>query len=94
MSNKKGREENGVELEYTIEGMHCSSCSLAVEKTLKSFREINEVKVDLPSKKVKIRANKIPDFEKIKKKISSIGYEIKNDAKISEANLSGQLKKK
>ncbi|HOV45686.1 MAG: heavy metal translocating P-type ATPase [Spirochaetes bacterium] len=93
MSNKKEKKDNSIEIDYTVEGMHCSSCSLAVEKALKSFHEINDVRVDLPSKKVRVKASKIPDFEKLKKKISSIGYEIREEALSEESNLSKQVKK-
>ncbi|HAU07435.1 MAG: Cu(2+)-binding/translocating P-type ATPase [Candidatus Yanofskybacteria bacterium GW2011_GWF1_44_227] len=61
---------------YTIKGMHCASCVLMIEKSLKKIDGVVEANVNLANEKATITfdRNKVDD-NKIMSTVSSAGYE-------------------
>ena len=63
-------------IKLTIEGMHCSSCALNVEKSLKKVSGVKEANVSLMLKKGIIEADDSVSEEDLKKAVSKVGYKI------------------
>ena len=59
-----------------IEGMHCPSCEVLVERKLKKISGINSVDVDFRKGEAKIRFDKELNDNKLRKVIKSCGYRI------------------
>ncbi|NDK19449.1 copper-translocating P-type ATPase [Candidatus Gracilibacteria bacterium] len=61
---------------FEISGMHCSSCSLLIEKTLKQTKGVDEVNVNFASGKARIKYDSgSTSPEVLKKVIIDAGYE-------------------
>ena len=56
-----------------IEGMHCSSCSSNLERSLKKIRGVKEVSVSLLTRKAMIEAEDSVNEEDLKKAVSRVG---------------------
>lgn len=62
---------------FPITGMHCASCVLSVEKTLKAQKGIHNAIVNLASSSAQIEYDTIgTDIPAIKKAVQAIGYDI------------------
>ncbi len=60
-----------------IVNMDCASCAKTIEKELKKIPRIEDIKVDIPSKKAKISYDPVAvDIPQIERKIEKIGYRI------------------
>jgi len=70
-----------------IQGMHCASCSVNIENTLKKQKGILKVNVNFASEKASLEFN--PEeitIEKIKKNIHKLGYEAREEDFKKEMN--------
>ncbi len=54
--------------------MKCGGCAGSIKKGLKSFTEVSEVVVDVENESVEITHNDDLPIEKLKEKLSSMGY--------------------
>ena len=72
--SKDNQNEN--EKKLFIEGMHCPSCEVLVERKLKKINGINGVNVDFRKGEAKIHYDKLPDENKLRKAIKLCGYKI------------------
>ncbi|MBS3080261.1 heavy-metal-associated domain-containing protein [Candidatus Pacearchaeota archaeon] len=62
----------------TIEGMHCASCAINIEKSLRKVNGVKEVNISLMTKKGFVEADeKVSDVE-IKKAVARAGYKVVN----------------
>lgn len=61
----------------TIEGMHCSSCSSNVERSLKKVPGVKEAKVSLLLKKGTIECENNVSDEDLKSAVKRAGYGVK-----------------
>jgi uncharacterized membrane protein YraQ (UPF0718 family)/copper chaperone CopZ len=70
------REVSKMKYDYEIkvEGMSCNHCVIAVEKAIRSVEGIEEVIVDLTSKKAKMNGK--ADLKKVKDAIEESGYKV------------------
>ena len=60
----------------TITNLTCGHCISRITSSLKEIDEIKSVKIDLKSGKVDIFYKKELDLEKVKQKITDLGYKI------------------
>lgn len=58
-----------------VEGMSCGHCEASVKERLMEIEGIEDVKVNLETKEVKIKGQEILD-EEIKNAIDEIGFEV------------------
>ena len=58
----------------TAPGISCQHCAGTIKKTLSQFSEIEEVRVDVDSKKVEIQLKEDIDKDKILSALNSAGY--------------------
>ena len=71
-------------MDLSIDGMHCASCALTLDKSLNRLDGVNEVNVDLNSNKAHMVINprKIT-IDEIDKTVSGLGFNIlKNEVKL------------
>jgi Cu+-exporting ATPase len=61
---------------FFIKGMHCASCVYVNEQALKKITGVKEAVVNLATGKATIIAEKEVDFEKIKKAVEGVGYQV------------------
>ncbi len=59
-----------------IEGMHCASCAMNVERSLKKIDGVKEVGVSVLTKKAIVETDKEISDEEIKKAVSKVGYKV------------------
>ncbi|MCX7820697.1 MAG: cation-translocating P-type ATPase [Brevinematales bacterium] len=69
------------EVKYKVEGMHCASCVMNVEKALLSLKEIEKVNVDLSSKSARIYLKDSIDFNTLYNAVKKAGYELIDEEK-------------
>lgn len=62
------------ELTYTVPGMHCGHCKAAVEREVSQLEGIDDVLVDLETKRVVVRGGRLDDAA-IRAAIDEAGYE-------------------
>jgi copper chaperone CopZ len=62
------------ELSYTVLGMHCGNCEAAVERELRLVRGVQDVDVDLDTKRVVVRGAGLDDGA-LRAAIEEAGYE-------------------
>jgi copper chaperone CopZ len=62
------------ELSYTVPGMHCGNCEAAVERELRLVRGVQDVDVDLDTKRVVVRGAGLDDGA-LRAAIEEAGYE-------------------
>jgi len=62
------------ELTYTVPGMHCGNCEAAVERELRLVGGVQDVDVDLDSKRVVVRGEGLDDGA-LRAAIEEAGYE-------------------
>ncbi|MBS3083825.1 heavy-metal-associated domain-containing protein [Candidatus Pacearchaeota archaeon] len=63
-------------LKLAIEGMHCSSCSSNIERSLKKVAGVKEASVSLMLKKGTVEAEDNVDVEELKKAVVRAGYKV------------------
>lgn len=84
MSNKKKQ----VEFKYYVEGMHCASCEILVEKKLLLFRGVNSVEASLKSGAVVVECDpnhKKPTIEALNKAFKKDNYSFSAQPKSKRA---------
>jgi len=65
-------------LTVEIEGMHCASCALNIEKALKSKKGVLKASVNFASEEAFVEfSHNLLDAEEIKKTIREVGYDVK-----------------
>lgn len=68
------------EMDLPIEGMHCASCVLSLDKTFGREEGVESVDADLATNKLKLVVNpKKISFEKIHRLVKNLGFEIHTD---------------
>lgn len=68
------------EMDLPIEGMHCASCVLSLDKTFEREDGVESVDADLSTNRLKITVNpKKISFEKIQNTVKNLGFEIHTD---------------
>ncbi len=67
-------------MDLLIEGMHCASCALTIEKSLNRLDGVSEVNVDLNSNKAHIVINpRELNFDDIDKTVQDLGFKVLKD---------------
>lgn len=59
-----------------IQGMHCASCAINIEKALKKVKGVNEVSVSALTNKAFVTAEDSMKDEEMKKAVASAGYKV------------------
>ena len=68
------------EMDLPIEGMHCASCVLSLDKTFMREEGVESVEADLATNKLKLVVNpKKISFEKIQALVRNLGFQIHTD---------------
>jgi len=62
----------------TIEGMHCASCAINIEKSLRKINGVKEVNISLMTKKGFVEADEEVSDDEIKKAVARAGYKVVN----------------
>lgn len=73
MKRSKGRTDMDTAL-YTVPGMHCGHCEAAVKQEISALPGVDEVAVDLDSKRVDVTGSELDDAA-IRAAIEEAGYE-------------------
>jgi copper chaperone CopZ len=63
-----------VQLTYLVPAMHCGHCERAVKEEVGAVAGVEAVDVDLPSKRVVVRGERLDDAE-LRRAIEEAGYE-------------------
>jgi len=63
-------------IKITIEGMHCASCALNIERSLRKTEGVKEVTISLMTKKGFIECENSVNDEDIKKAVARAGYKL------------------
>ena len=67
-------------MDLPIEGMHCASCVLSVNKTFEKIEGVEEVDADLAANKLHITVNtKKISYEEMERLVKNLGFEIHSD---------------
>lgn len=67
-------------MDLPIEGMHCASCVLSVNKTFEKIEGVEEVDADLASNKLHITVDtKKISYEQMEKLVKNLGFELHSD---------------
>ena len=67
-------------MDLPIEGMHCASCVLSVNKTFGKIEGVEDVDADLASNKLHITVDtKKISYEEIERLVKNLGFEIHSD---------------
>jgi len=64
-----------------IKGMHCKSCEILIEDSLKEISGVSKVFVSLKRKEAEIHSNRVLKSEEISHKVEEAGYEVGFDDK-------------
>jgi len=62
------------ELTYTVPGMHCGNCSAAVDREVRLVGGVQQVDVNLDTKRVVVRGENLDDSA-VRAAIEEAGYE-------------------
>ncbi len=80
--------ESGREVSFRIIGMHCASCSLTVQKAIRSVRGVLSVDVSAASNEARVSVGDGFDRSELLKAVQAVGYDIyREDAVISLKHL-------
>lgn len=63
------------ELTYTVPGMSCGSCRAAITDEVTEVAGVEQIDVDLESKRVVVRGNDL-DEQAVRAAIAEAGYEV------------------
>lgn len=67
-------------MDLPIEGMHCASCVLSVNKTFEKIEGVEDVDADLASNKLHITVNpKKVSYDEMEKLVKNLGFELHSD---------------
>ena len=67
-------------MDLPIEGMHCASCVLSVNKTFEKVEGVEEVDADLASNKLHITVNpKKVSYDEMDKIVKNLGFNLHSD---------------
>ncbi|WP_407377144.1 heavy metal translocating P-type ATPase [Methanobrevibacter sp.] len=67
-------------MDLPIEGMHCASCVLSVNKTFEKIEGVEEVDADLASNKLHITVNtKKISYEEMERLVKNLGFQLHSD---------------
>ena len=67
-------------MDLPIEGMHCASCVLSVNKTFEKVEGVEEVDADLSSNKLHITVNpKKVSYDEMERLVRNLGFELHSD---------------
>lgn len=67
-------------MDLPIEGMHCASCVLSVNKTFEKIEGVEEVDADLAANKLHITVNpKKISYEEMERLVKNLGFELHSD---------------
>ena len=67
-------------MDLAIEGMHCASCVLSVNKTFQKIDGVSEVEADLASNRLHLTVNpKKISYEEIERYVKNLGFELHSD---------------
>lgn len=67
-------------MDLPIEGMHCASCVLSVNKTFEKIEGVEEVDADLAANKLHITVNpKKISYEEMERLVRNLGFELHSD---------------
>ena len=64
------------EINFKIEGMECTGCERRIQNAVSSISGVEEVKANHENGTVKVIATESTDVDKIKDKISNLGFEV------------------
>ena len=64
------------EINFKIEGMECTGCERRIQNAVSSISGVEEDKANHENGTVKVIATDSIDIEKIKDKISNLGFEV------------------
>lgn len=64
------------EINFKIEGMECTGCERRIQNAVSSISGVEEVKANHENGTVKVIATDSADVDKIKDKISNLGFEV------------------
>ncbi len=67
-----------------INGMHCASCVLKVERALKKVANVKNVNVNLATEKAVVFYEKLPDKNALKNAVEQVGYGVDIESKMDE----------
>ena len=60
----------------TIEGMHCSSCAINIEKSLKKVSGVKDISISLMTKKGFVEADEKVTDDELKNAVARAGYKL------------------
>jgi Zn2+/Cd2+-exporting ATPase len=63
-------------VEYRVIGMDCPSCAVSIEKGLGKLENIEEIKVNYNTGKLRFRGNKRTNLEQVEVEIQKLGYKV------------------
>lgn len=66
---------------YPIQGMHCASCAMKIENSLKKIPEVKNAVVNFASEKATVESDQPVDKEEVKKAVEKVGYNIVEEQK-------------
>ena len=67
-------------MDLPIEGMHCASCVLSVNKTFGKVEGVEEVDADLAANRLHITINpKKISYEEMERLVKNLGFELHSD---------------
>ena len=64
------------EINFKIEGIECTGCERRIQNAVSSISGVEEVKANHENGTVKVIATDSTDVDKIKDKISNLGFEV------------------
>ncbi len=64
------------EINFKIEGMECTGCERRIQNAVSSISGVEEVKANHENGTVKVIATDSTDVDKIRDKISNLGFEV------------------
>ncbi|MBS3109551.1 copper-translocating P-type ATPase [Candidatus Woesearchaeota archaeon] len=73
-----------------VKGMHCASCAITIERSLKKVEGVQKANVNYANEKAYIEFDEAKTVEsKLVDAVRKVGYDVYEDAKVSSANPSG-----
>ncbi|MBU0613518.1 heavy metal translocating P-type ATPase [Patescibacteria group bacterium] len=66
---------------YPIQGMHCASCAMKIENSLKKVPSVENAVVNFASEKATVESDQPIDKEEVKKAVEKVGYKIIEEEK-------------
>src|SRR6266436_6706888 len=71
------QEESGFRpIIFQVQGMHCASCPIIIERALKRLTGVQMVRVNVRTGKTELHCTQIPSFQEIQQAVQGNGYTI------------------